>query len=65
MSATAALMASLSIKTPRDDPARVLATQEGETGSGPKYAGDEDNFFLEGIEEVLAQWEPEVGRMPP
>jgi hypothetical protein len=55
----------MSIRTPRADSAKILKENAGETGSGPKFAGDEDKFFLEGIEEVLAQWEPEVGEMPP
>jgi len=53
------------IRTPRAEAAKILESNQGETGSGPKFAGDEDKYFLEGIEEVLAQWEPEVGAMPP
>eukprot|EP00192_Tetraselmis_astigmatica_P004006 CAMPEP_0117653606 /NCGR_PEP_ID=MMETSP0804-20121206/3284_1 /TAXON_ID=1074897 /ORGANISM="Tetraselmis astigmatica, Strain CCMP880" /LENGTH=488 /DNA_ID=CAMNT_0005459799 /DNA_START=273 /DNA_END=1738 /DNA_ORIENTATION=- len=56
-----------SIKTPRAEHAALMAAIESdeETGSGPKFAGDEDRYFLDGIEEVLAQWKPEVGAMPP
>ena len=49
------------IRTPRAETATILAR----SGSGPMFAGDEDRYFLDGIEEVLATWQPEVGGMPP
>lgn len=61
-----ALSTLVRIKTPRVEAKKILAlSEEDGSGSGPKFAGDEDRFFLDGIEEVLAQWNQDVGRMPP